>query len=214
MSSSTVSPQASTAVTSSNNNKTAPIESYEERSAVSLNARPTLLERIIKNLGLAGAAQVPASDNTLANTDQRFIVVADNAEDEFSEIQVRPLSYAEMAARGTSGAAETKTNGSIELPLSAVYDEQEHYEIDDDEEDFSNDDSNNQQRPLEESLSELSPADIDNNGSVAPPVKAEYLQGHRAEKLEKKLLRGKGNGGSKKSKKRVPRIPHLAQQPL
>ncbi|KAF5093436.1 hypothetical protein D0Z00_004057 [Geotrichum galactomycetum] len=212
MSSFTVSLQTSTAAASSNN--TAPIESYEERSAISLNTRPTMFERLIKNLGLAGAAQAPASNDTLANTDQRFIVIADNTEDEFSEIQVRPLSYAEMAARGTGGAAKTVTKGSIELPLSAVYGEQEHYEIEDDEEDFSSDDSNNYQRPLEESLSELSSADIDNNGSVASPVKAEYLQGYRAEKLEKKLLRGKGNGTNKKSKKRVPRIPHLSQQPL
>jgi hypothetical protein len=210
----TVSPSASTAASSSNNNNTASIESYEERSAVSLNARPTMFERLIKNLGLAGAAQAPVSNDTLVNTDQRFIVVADNAEDEFSEIQVRPLSYAEMAARGTGGLAKTGTSGSIELPLSAVYGEQEHYEIENEEEDFSSDDSTNQQRPLEESLSELNSADIDNNGSIALPVKAEYLQGHRAEKHEKKLLRGKGNGANKKSKKRISRIPHLAQQPL
>lgn len=198
-------------VATSSNNNTTPIESYDERSAISLNSRPTMIERLVKTFGFGGSAQVSDTDNSTSNTDQRFIVIADGADEEFSEIQVRPLSYAEMAARGTGGMAKAATVGGIEVPLSAVYGEQKYHETEDNEEEFLGDDCSNQQRSLEESLSDLSSVDIDNNASVAPSVKAEYLQGYRVDTLEKKFLQSHGH---KKGKKRASPLIRLVQKPL
>lgn len=141
----------------------------------------------------------PSSGATTATnmpslSDKNVITLTDDADDDFSHVGFRPLSYAEVATMSKTLHPQPtdKPSKTVVVPISSVYGEAEH-EDDDDDDDYDHEEAQGTAGYGEESLLAMSTESLYQcdgclcvqSRGLPLPIQGEFLDGDRARAIVK-----------------------------